>query len=226
MKTTLKHLAKKTIRSLKKPSVMPKEPLSTDGGLERGTPLRRHFVDAFMEKHSEDIRGVVLAIQNRHYADSLGQGVERADVLDLDASSAHAGFVTDLASADGMPSNSYDCFIINETLQFVFDLDGALAHAHRILRPGGVLLATMPCTAQHDPEASAVDLWRFTERSCRRLFGDVFGHERVEVETYGNYLTCLAGLAGVVTEEIAPELREERSRMFIQGVCVRACKQD
>ncbi|HET9797908.1 MAG TPA: hypothetical protein VFP90_07965, partial [Gemmatimonadaceae bacterium] len=37
---------------------------------------------------------------------------------------------------------------------------------------------------------------------CRRLFGDVFGEEHVDVSTRGNVLACMAFLEGAALEEI------------------------
>jgi SAM-dependent methyltransferase len=179
-----------------------------------------------METNRRDITGAVLEIKNQRYTKSLGYDIERSDILDVDDSNSDANIVTDLATADCVQSNTYDCFIVNETLQFVYDLKSAVGHCHRILKPGGVLFVTVPCTAQHDGELKDLEMWRFTANSCRRLFGDQFGEDQVQVEPYGNFLTCTASLTGVVTEELEPDSLKENSSMFVQGICVRARKKD
>ncbi len=224
MKRRLRKIASPAVRMLKPSRPIPARPLCSNRGAERGTPLGRHYVDRYMEANRGDITGAVLEIKNRRYTDSLGHGVVRGDVLDIDPSNRDANIIADLAAADDVPSDSYDCFILDETLQFVYDLRSAAAHAHRILRPGGVLFATVPCTVQHDGELKDVEMWRFTRGSCLRLFSEAFAGGEVEVETYGNFATCVASLAGVVLEEIDPALLEERSPLFVQGVCVRARK--
>jgi hypothetical protein len=224
MKKLLKKIINPAIRMLKPPPAIPHQPISSNWGAERGTPLGRHFIDRYMESHREDITGVILEIKNKRYTESLGHDVVRGDVLDVDASNTAANIITDLATADCVPSDSYDCFMINETLQFVYDLKAAAAHAHRVLKPGGVLFVTVPCTVQHDGELKDVEMWRFTKNSCRRLFGDEFGEGQVKVESYGNFVTCNASFTGVVVEELDPELLEEVSPMFVQGICVRAQK--
>lgn len=186
--------------------------------------MSRFYIDRFMNAHRDDITGTVLEIKNPRYANSLGSALKRVDILDIDTNNRHANIFTDLATADCLPSNTYDCFMINETLQFVYDLQSAVRHAHRSLRPGGILLVTVPCTAQHDSELKDVEFWRFTRTSCERLFGDVFGQEMIEVETYGNFASCVTGLTGMAVEENDPAMYDNVSPIYVQGVCVRAQK--
>ena len=224
LKQQLKKIVQPAIRLLKPSASIPAKPISNNWGAERGTPLGRHFIDEFMKGHQSDVTGVVLEIKNKRYSDSLGHNIERADVLDVDESNGDANIYADLAAADIVPSDSYDCFMVNETLQFVYDLEAAAKHMHRVLKPNGVLLVSVPCTVQHDIELKDVEMWRFTKNSCQKLFGDVFGSEQVSVECYGNFQTCTSALAGVVTEELSAEARQETSKAFVQGICVRAQK--
>ena len=85
------------------------------------------------------------------YTDRFGDRVTRSDVLDLDASNPRATFVADLAADDGLPADTFDCFILTQTLQYVYRADAAIRHAHRVLQPGGVLLATMPAVSRVAP---------------------------------------------------------------------------
>ena len=55
-----------------------------------------------------------------------------------------ATIVGDLTDAPQIPSDAFDCAIVTQTLQFVYNVRAALATLHRILAPGGVLLATVP----------------------------------------------------------------------------------
>lgn len=93
-----------------------------------------------------------------------------------------------------------------------------------MLKPGGVLLVSIPTGGPSDHELLEVDQWRMTANSCRRLFGDVFGEDRVEVAAFGNYTTCQANLAGIVVEELPPELIDPIDPAYTQMVCVRAVK--
>lgn len=224
VKKGLKKIVHPAVRQLKPAPPLPTEPMSVRWGSDRGTPVDRYYIDRFIGAHSSDIKGAVLEIKDRRYTNQFGQGVDRSEVLDVDRANPNATVIADLAAADGIPSESYDCFILTETLQYIYDLKAAAAHAHRLLKPGGVLLVTVPCLSPIDMELEAVDYWRFTRNSCRELFSDLFDGA-VEVEQYGNFASCMAWLAGLAVEEVDPALLDERSTMYVQGVCLRAQKQ-
>jgi SAM-dependent methyltransferase len=224
LKMRIMQAARPIMRRFKTAPLLPAQPVSRHWGYERGTPLSRYFVDRFMEKHRADIRGHVLEIKNRRYADSLGRELSGVDVLDIDTGNADANIHADLAAADIVASDSYDCFMVNETLQFVYDLHAAVRHCHRVLKPGGVLLVTVPCTAQCDRELAHTEYWRFTDMLCKRLFGEVFGANNVTVETYGNFHTCLAGLSGMAVVELEQDRLHATSETYKQSIGVRAQK--
>jgi SAM-dependent methyltransferase len=174
-------------------------PVSDSWGFDRGTPVDRHFIEDFLERCRSDVRGRVLEVKDGTYTHRFGSGVVRSDVLDVDPQNPAATIVADLARAEAIPEDTFDCFILTQTLQFVYDLSGAVRHALRILKPGGVLLATVPCVSRIGGDA---DCWRFTPESCRRLFGGAFGEDNVELDAPGNCLLSLAFLTGMAAEEL------------------------
>src|SRR5688572_10779117 len=160
-------------------------PLSPSWGFDRGRPVDRYYIEAFLETNRRDIRGRVLEILNRDYTLKYGASRELVDVLDIDPSNRQATIIADLAAADSVPSDLFDCFILTQTLQLIYDVKSAVAHAHRVLRPAGVLLVTVPAVSRLAGEGYT-DYWRFTPDSCVRLFGEVFGNKQVTVTAYGN----------------------------------------
>jgi SAM-dependent methyltransferase len=184
----------------------------------------RHYIESFLAEHCEDIRGRVLEVQDSGYTDRFGTSVERRDVLDVDPANPKATIVADLAAADGVPGDSFDCFILTQTLHLIYDARAALRHACRLLRPGGVLLATLPAVSRISQGAAANDYWRFTPASAAALFGEVFGPERISVHSYGNVLTAIAFLAGMAREELSPRELDVRDEHFPVVVAVRAVK--
>jgi SAM-dependent methyltransferase len=149
----------------------------------------------------------VLEIGAPDYTRKLGTGVERSDVLHAQPGNPEATIVGDLTDAPQIPSDSFDCAILTQVLQYVYDVRAALATLHRILAPGGVLLATVPGITK----ISAVDdelwgeWWHYTARSLRRLAGEAFGDENVEVEPFGNVLTAAGFLYGLVPGDLRDE---------------------
>src|SRR5262245_40963976 len=50
-------------------------PLSDHWGMERGTPIDRHYIARFLDAHRDDIHGHVLEIKDRGYVDMFGAAV-------------------------------------------------------------------------------------------------------------------------------------------------------
>ncbi len=224
IKKHLKKVAHPAVKRFKPAHDIPDRPLSTRWGSDRGTPIDRHFIDQFLQSHHKDIRGSVLEIKNPRYTNSIGNDVLVSEVLDINPDNKDATIIADLQKADNVQDNTFDCFILTETLQFIYDLKSAIEHARRILKPGGILLVTVPAISPLDPDFPDHDFWRFTQNSCRVLFGDVFGEDNIAVETYGNFVTCSGFLSGMAAEEIAPRRLNDKSDIYVQGVCVRAVK--
>ena len=199
-------------------------PLSSNWGYERGTPIDRVYIEEFIADHRVDIRGRVLEVGDSGYTDRFGSGVTSRDVLDIDRANPSATIIADLADAGSIPAETFDCFILTQTLQYVREPGAAVAHAYRILRRGGVLLATMPSIIRVDAQSPDVDRWRFTEVSCRELFGERFGADQVDVSTAGNVPAAMAFLTGMAAEEFGSARLAERDPSFPVLICARAAK--
>ena len=198
-------------------------PFRTAWGYDRGRPVDRWYIERFLDQHRSDITGRVLEVKDTLYTDRFGDAVIERAVLDVDAANERANHVADLATADSLPSDAFDCFILTQTLQLIFDLPAALSHAHRILRPGGVLLATMPVTSRVcDPPLT--DYWRLTPGAAQRLLEQVFAPEAVKVSGHGNVLTQVAFLEGLAAEDLTTAELEVYDERFPLIVCARAVR--
>ena len=162
-------LASPLARRLRRPSLlgaMGVRPLSTEWGFDRGTPVDRYYIERFLAAHSADIRGRTLEVKSAEYARRFGSAVTQADILDIDASNRDATVVADLAVGDGIPERAFDCFVLTQTLQLIYDVREAIVQCHRLLRPGGVLLVTVPIVSRIVPRYGlTTDYWRFTPAS-------------------------------------------------------------
>ncbi|HET7293207.1 MAG TPA: polysaccharide deacetylase family protein [Vicinamibacteria bacterium] len=201
-------------------------PLDPDWGYSRGTPVDRVYIERFLAAHALDIQGDVLEVQESDYARRFGgERVSRADVLDIVPENARAGIVADLRAAPSIPADSYDCVILTQTAHVVDDVRSVLAECRRILKPGGVLLATFPAASrvclEYGPEG---DHWRLTEAGARLLAGESFGGEHVEAAAYGNVLTNAAFLYGAAAHELRPEELDAADPYYPLLVGVRATK--
>jgi peptidoglycan/xylan/chitin deacetylase (PgdA/CDA1 family) len=151
--------------------------------------------------------------------------VIRSDVLDIDPGNHRATIIADLRASDRLPAESYDCFILTQTLHLIDDIQAAVATAYRALKPGGVLLATLPCVSMVAEEYGASgDHWRVTEAGARRLFNGVFPPELVETRARGNVLAATAFLYGLSCEELEPGELDADDPAYPVIVTVRAVK--
>ncbi len=197
-------------------------PVSSTWGFERGTPIDRRYIDEFIAGHRSDIHGHVLEVLDTRYSGQFGSEITHQDVLDIDAANPAATILADLAQADSVPAETFDCFILTQTLQYVSDPAAAIEHAHRTLRPGGVLLATVPSIIRLAQDST--DRWRFTELSCHELFGGAFGEDRIEVSSAGNVLAAIAFLTGMAAEEFDPAKLAQFDPRYPVVIRVRAVK--
>jgi SAM-dependent methyltransferase len=200
-------------------------PLSTEWGFDRGTPIDRYYIERFLARHAGDIRGRVLEVKNSDYTRRFGQGVTEAAVLDVSADNPLATLVADLSRPEMFPEGRFDCFVLTQTMQFIYEVQAVVQSAHRLLAPGGVLLVTVPSISRIAPRyGPTTEFWRFSAASCTRLFGDVFGEGNVEVRTHGNVLAATAFLYGAALEEIPPEKLDVDDPFFPLVVSVRATR--
>ncbi len=201
-------------------------PIDPNWGFERGTPIDRVYVEEFVGSNANDIRGRVLEIAAPDYATRYGSEVERVDILMANDGNPRATIVADLTDAPHVPSDTFDCAIVTQTLQFVYDIRAALATLHRILAPGGVLLATVPGITKISPpeDEKYGEWWHYTGRSARRLAEEAFGAGNVETRSFGNVLSASGFLFGLAASDLTSEELAAHDRLYEVTVGVRAVK--
>lgn len=201
-------------------------PISSNWGFNRGTPIDRYYVEGFLARHASDIRGRVLEIEEDAYTCRFGgEAVTARDVLHITAGNPGSTIVADLTDAGHIPSSLFDCLIVTETLQYIYDVPAAVATLHRILKPGGVLLATFPgITRTIQEEWGGSWLWRFTTASAKRLFEPVFGEGNVEIQSCGNVLAAISFLHGLAKEDLNQQDLDYHDPDYEVKITVRAVK--
>jgi len=214
----------RVLRPARLSGLRPKRPASDVWGYDRGDPIDRLYIDRFLRENRADIRGRVLEIKDNSYSRQHGTSVRQTDVLDIDAANPRATIIADLQKADPVSGDTYDCFILTQTLQFCYDPSAALRHAHRVLKPGGVLLATVPTVTRSDPNGYASDYWRFTAPLCERLFAEIFGEGNATVTPHGNVVACMGFLNGMAQQEFSPHELEPVDSLYTLLVTIRARK--
>ena len=198
-------------------------PFSTCFGFDRGTPVDRYYLERFLGNNRQRITGDVLEIQSTGYTARFGAGVRVAHSLDIRADSSPT-YICDLAScSDVVPSNRYDCFLLPNTAQHLRDLDPALRHAVRVVKPGGTVLMSAAGFLPLIPDGP--DYWRIAADGWRVLAERVWPDSDTVVESHGNCLAAIAALHGLAAEELtASELdaHDPRYPVLLTIRCIKA----
>ncbi len=203
--------------------IMQVEPISTKYGFDRGTPIDRYYIENFIKANKDLIKGVCLEITDTAYIDKYGEGkVTKADALDINKNNKMATVYGDLRDLSNIDSNSYDCLIITQTFVMIDEYEAALRECHRILKPGGFALVTMPCLGP----VWNIDshYWRWTRASAEYLFRKYFPNDSLEVQTYGNAFAGQCFWVGMALEEVPTDKLNENDKFFPVIVSVKVRK--
>jgi SAM-dependent methyltransferase len=196
-------------------------------GFDRGKPLDRRFIEDFLSQNVEVIEGRVLEVgDNRYTIQFGGTRVTQSDILHADSSNPRATLVGDLAEGHNFPSQAFDCIILTQTLHFIFEMRKAVATLHRMLKPGGVLLVTVPGITSIEHDANWPPLWTLSPTALRRLLEARFGEANVSVSAYGNVLAAVAFLHGLVESELQPSEIDSYDPEYPVTVAARAVRRD
>jgi SAM-dependent methyltransferase len=204
------------------------EPVSRIFGFDRGKPVDRWYIERFLAAHAADVRGRVLEVAEPTYTQWYGGDVTQSDVLHAAGGNEEATVVGDLVTGEGLPREAYDCFVMTQTLQVIYDVEAAVRGTRELLAPDGVLLATVPGISQisREDRRDWGDWWRFTSDSARRLFADAYGPQNIEVEAHGNVLSAACFLYGFAAEELSNDELAHRDPDFELLMTIRAVKRD
>ena len=203
------------------------QPLSSYWGVERGRPIDRFYIERFLAEHSHELRGKCLEVENPNYSKKFGGNrLEQVDVLDVNKKNLRATLIGDLSTGEGIPHNSYDCFILTQTLQFIYDVVVAVQSSFNLLKPGGIMLVTVPGITPIPvrDKYSKFCCWSFTTTSIRKIFAAPFGNANIEVNSHGNVLSATAFLWGLAMHELTVEELEHHDPDYPVTITVRAQK--
>jgi len=168
----------------------------------------------------------VLEIGDNTYTRRFGgENVTHSDVLHVTPENPNATIIGDLTRSD-IPAESFDCIILTQTLQFIYDFRAAIQTLYHIMKPSGKLLATFPGISQvsrYDLENWG-EFWRFTTLSASKIFKEVFPEDCISVKAYGNVLTTIAFINGMVMEELTLEELDYHDPDYEMLITLRAIK--
>lgn len=150
--------------------------------------MRRHYVDDFYQRQcsvlGENIKILDLGGNKNAKRGLFDIYKYSSNVIYLNYSSKYAPDVQTDASSLSFKDYSFDCIICAELFEHVRHPQGILTEVKRVLRPGGLVLLTIPFMFPIHPDPS--DYGRFTdqfwiETLAAKGFGDI------EIEWQGGY---------------------------------------
>ncbi len=179
------------------------QPISLDFGFDRGTPVDRYYIERFLSEHAADIRGRALEAGDASYCERFGSGITHQDVLHVRPGHPQATIVGDLVQPGVLPDSAFDSMVLTQTLHLIYDMRAAVDSMYHALKPGGVLLLTVPGISPIDRgEWSGAWCWSLTVASATRLFGERFGAAQVSVAAHGNVYAATCFINGLALEEV------------------------
>ena len=229
MSESLPEWPRRLVRRLRFPvrwgSLRRTEPFSSYYGLERGLPVDRVYIEDFLARNAEDIRGRVLEVRDARYTQRFGADrVTQSEIVDIDEANPEATLIADLAEPGSLPAGRFDCVILTQTLQYLDDPEAALRNVWESLAPEGIALITVPCLSRIDPDIPTIDRWRFTARGLETLLARACPSADVDVSGPGNVLAGVAFLMGLAAQDLSQSDLEHQDDHFPLVACARVHK--
>ena len=163
--------------------------LGRDVGSVNRESVSDYYIEAFLRREARVVKGRVLKIGRDRYNSVLAG---------RDITATSLGFTDDaelIHRLADVEDNTYDTLLLIQVLQLVYDLHAVVRHVHRILAPGGILLATVPGTCYAAGGVNEIKpYWGFTNLSLQKLIESVFPERGINIETFGNVLVAMVHL--------------------------------
>lgn len=197
-------------------------PINRHYGYGRGMPIDRWYLRQFMAMCSADFRGRILELQNDEWSAQHATPGSAVDILDMDPMNGGATLVADLGEAGSLPTDTFDCIVLPQTLQYLADPSAALRNLAQSCRSGGTLLITVPSVSKLDPTCGPDgDLWRLTPAGLGALISRTLPDAGFELTGYGNVLAATAFLYGIAAEELSAAELDHVDHEFPMLACAR-----
>jgi SAM-dependent methyltransferase len=125
---------------------------------------RRQIFESWIARLGDDLAVLDVGGRIQPYRPLLGKKIRQYVAIDL----LRTPLVSVIARAEQIPfaSSQFDIVICTQVLEYVPNPAAAIAEIHRVLRPGGRLLLSVPAMFPRDSDH---DAWRFLPASLTTL---------------------------------------------------------
>ena len=189
--------------------------VSDQMGCNRGVPIDRYYIEKFLDGYADKITGKVMEIGDNSYTIKYGKHVTESYILTAaledERESSEYVIYGDLQTGKGCKENCLNCFILTQTLPFIYDVKSAAQNIVGMLKKGGVALITVSgisMLSRYDDERWG-HYWGFTETSLRKIFEGLVENDQIKIVSMGNAKTASAFLYGLSVEDMKKEDFEE-----------------
>ena len=111
-------------------------PASSIFGCERGNAVDRYYIENFLKRNSESIRGDVMEIASNDYIQKYGAEKVTSELILHVKGWGKNAIKGHFETGEGLKEHMIDCLICTQTLQYIYDLKSAIRNIFMILKPG------------------------------------------------------------------------------------------
>ena len=205
-KNFVRKVCRESSELLRAVAEMKPEPISRVFGADRGTPIDRKYIERFLDENRTYISGDLLEIEDNTYSLRYGHDIRCSYVMDMIGDYPNS-FLANLETGEGIREGVADCFILTQTLMYIFDIDSAVRNIHRTLKKDGVVLVT--CSGISQNSRRCMDEWgtyyNFNALALKQLFEKDNRFEVLNYGSFGNVKTVTAHIVGMRCEDLKDE---------------------
>ena len=129
-----------------------------------------------------------------------------------------ADIYADLEDEATLPDMKFDCIVATQVIMYMYDIERCMRNLRRMLKPGGMLILTVPGFAAH--RQGHVMMATFTEDFLKQLCMSTFGNHD-NFRYYGNLEYVLYMLFGVKKNPYEKPTVNEYKYSLVLGITAR-----
>ncbi len=148
----------------------------------------RYYIRKFLKNYTDQCAGYFLEFGDPYFRDCFtSEKITGYDIMDI-VSRPDITILADIQNCPEIANNTYDVIVCTQVLEHIANPFKAVIELHRILKPGGKLLLSVPAAFPY--HAVPNDYWRYTRDSVHLLLDPLFS--KVILHNYGNQLIVTA----------------------------------
>lgn len=185
----------------------------------------RYYINDYISRHKNDIHGDVLEFCGGEdvYAKKYGGMLKRVDLMaktGLENVFPNADIYANLEDISTLPAAQYDCIIATQVIMYMYDLKTVMNNLKYMLKPGGILILTVPGPISDSSPHSVARYWSFSATALKHLCNTTFGNYE-DCRTYGSINYSVHMLFGIKQNPFKPPIEDDDCHCLILGISCR-----